>query len=636
MSDIHDFLNSYQETLDNEIQTADWPAEIRAIYHFESCLKHEAEKEVYLVRDTRTGGLAILRATSHDSGDRAEAEWAILSQLNHPGIPKTYGRFISNNRNCVVREYIPGQPIDSVVAKNPLSPKDVLSFARKFCDILDYQHSQTPPVIHRDIKPQNIILRPDGSIALTDFGIARIFKPGADSDTRYVGTLPYAPPEQYGYAQSTPQTDIYAFGILLVYLATGSPHRQDLKDKIKDKRLLALIERCIAFDPKDRFFSAREIRRFIDKSQSRKTLFVAGVSSGFACVLVLFGLFFFLDPIHLFGSPSGQVTESGQIAGSNQATEGTGGDQPASGQMPSNSGGSQNVTTSSQSSEGPLYDPTRAGNLTGNIGNGGFAVEGGKEVYLALDDAIYVLNPDGSLGSVAVSIRGARALNYYEEMLYFTADIRGLMCADPRTGTISTLCKVSIGKIYIDNGVLYFENAQDGLNLYTIGFDGSDMRKVGNDARGYYRIVMDGYQFFSNINDGETLYRIDLATGTEERLNEIRSAWISACGTKLYFSDFGIPGSLMCMDLDGENLEKLMPGACSYVNATPIGVFFTNSTGQQLEVMDLDGRSQTWLTRGKCGSFCVTRDWVIYTNKDDENSYWLVRPDGSENHPLLS
>ena len=593
MSDVHQFLNSYQEALDHEIHTAGWPEEILATYSFESCLKHDGGKEVYLVRDRRTGAKVILRVTSHDSGDRADAEWAILSNLDHPGIPKTFGRLVSKEKSYVAREFIPGQPLDTVVAQGALSPQEVFAYAKKLCDILDYQHRQTPPVIHRDIKPQNVILRPDGTIALTDFGIARTFKPGADSDTQYVGTLPYAPPEQYGYAQSSPQTDIYAFGIVLVYLSTGSPNRQNLSEKIKDKRLLALIRRCIAFDPADRFSSVEEVRDFISGKRSFRSKLIIGFSAALLCVLVAVSLFV------LFNRPV--------------------------------------ETTPPWSAGDPLFDSTKTGNLPGNLSNDGYIVEGDHETYISIYNGIYILDPDGTIGRCVIDDQFAKYMNFYQGKLYFSGGVLGLYCADPSTGEVSRFFASRVDMVFIDDGILYFEYVEDDSNLYTIGFDGQNLRKVSDFGKVYNRNVVGGYQYYTKPSEGRALFRANLATGEEELLYSSRSDFVSVYGTSIYFVDASLSRTLMRMDLDGGNAEKLIIGSYSALNATPYGIFLSNSRNQ-LVLVSLDGESLTQLETS--GSFIVgvTRDWVMYDREiqGDEYDfyYWLIRPDGSKAHPL--
>lgn len=614
MSDVREFLDSYRETLSHETAAGDWPPEISSIYIPESCLKHSEGKQVYLVVDSRTGGKAILRITAHDSGDRADAEWDILSRLDHPGIPKTFGRLVTSDTSYIVREYIPGDPLDVVVARKTLSAQEVFDLACKLCEILGYLHRQMPPIIHRDIKPQNIIMKADGDIVVTDFGIARTYKPGAESDTQYVGTLPYAPPEQYGYAQSTPQTDIYALGIVLVYLSTGSPDRQNLQDKIEDKKLLALIKRCIAFDPADRFTSVDEISRFIGKTYKPKRTIVLACAAGLVLTLAI-------GAVILFVVLPSTLDDSLNAPG-------------ATAPVDEGSASSGNVSAPYDSGEA-LFDSSVAGNLSGNIGNGGAAVEGDGIVYLAASDGIRTIGPDGTLGDIVVDVKGARYLNYHQGTLYFSTDT-GLMSADPQTGETKTIFGSYAEKVFVDDGKLYFENGGDSLNLYTADLDGKNVTKASDYGSVYYRNVTGGYQYFANTSDGEALYRVDIETGDEQKLYDERSAWLSAYGDYLYFSDFSIPGNMVRMSLDGSETEVLFSGSYSYVNATPLGVFFTNPEGQQLEVMTHDGASRTLLTDKRCGRYCVTSEWIFYVNKDDSENLWMMRPDGSDDQPVPS
>ncbi|MGI6689201.1 MAG: serine/threonine protein kinase [Christensenellales bacterium] len=95
--------------------------------------------------------------------------------------------------------------------------------------MLTYLHGQTPAVIHRDIKPENIIRTSEKDIRLIDFGIARTFREDTDTDTQVIGTKPYMAPEQFGSEQSDNRADIYALGMVMLFLATGKPDRLLLK-----------------------------------------------------------------------------------------------------------------------------------------------------------------------------------------------------------------------------------------------------------------------------------------------------------------------------------------------------------------------------------------------------------------------
>src|SRR5438874_9006037 len=103
---------------------------------------------------------------------------------------------------------------------------EVLEIGPMLSSVLEFLHNRQPAIIFRDLKPANVMLRPDGRIALIDFGIARHFKPGQAKDTMPFGSPGYAAPEQYGKAQTTPRTDIYGLGVILHQLLTGDDPSQ--------------------------------------------------------------------------------------------------------------------------------------------------------------------------------------------------------------------------------------------------------------------------------------------------------------------------------------------------------------------------------------------------------------------------
>ena len=152
------------------------------------------------------------------------AEATILSRLNHPNLPAFTDFFTEGSRHFLVMEYIEGNTLEELLEHNrgPFSERRVLGWARQLCDVLEYLHSQQPPVIFRDMKPGNIMLRRDGRIKLIDFGIARIFRHSGSRDTQMLGTPGFAPPEQYGISQTDERSDIYSLAMTLFQLMTNA------------------------------------------------------------------------------------------------------------------------------------------------------------------------------------------------------------------------------------------------------------------------------------------------------------------------------------------------------------------------------------------------------------------------------
>src|SRR5947208_13774430 len=120
-------------------------------------------------------------------------------------------------------DFIEGQTLEDYQSKatnKRLLLSEVLDIGLQLCIVLDYLHSQQPPIVFRELKPANIIRTPTGQIYVIDFGIARHFKPGQPRDTIALGSPGYAAPEQYGRAQTTPRSDIYSLGVVLYQLLT--------------------------------------------------------------------------------------------------------------------------------------------------------------------------------------------------------------------------------------------------------------------------------------------------------------------------------------------------------------------------------------------------------------------------------
>lgn len=166
-----------------------------------------------------------------DSAEKVQAlqsfnrESELLATLSHPNIPRVMDRFSESGRHYLVMEYVRGETLQQKLdrGEGPFSESQILLWMHQLCDVLAYLHRQTPPIIFRDIKPDNVMIDENGQVKLIDFGIVRFFKPGKNKDTTHLGTPGYAPPEQYGKQQTDPRSDIYALGATSFYLATGKP-----------------------------------------------------------------------------------------------------------------------------------------------------------------------------------------------------------------------------------------------------------------------------------------------------------------------------------------------------------------------------------------------------------------------------
>ena len=151
-----------------------------------------------------------------------QREAQMLALLDHPNLPKVNDFFIESGKLYLVMDYIDGQTLEDLLDQSAslLPEAQVLQWAEQLCEVLDYLHRCTPPIIFRDLKPGNIMLDRSGRIKLIDFGVARLFKTGQARDTANFGTAGYAPPEQYGKGQTDARSDVYALGVTLHQLLT--------------------------------------------------------------------------------------------------------------------------------------------------------------------------------------------------------------------------------------------------------------------------------------------------------------------------------------------------------------------------------------------------------------------------------
>src|SRR5215470_18925658 len=240
---------------------------------------HGGMAAVYQARDTRRGTLVAIKEMSLSTvatNERPQAiqnflaEARILSRLNHPNLPAFTDFFTEGARHFLVMEFIDGSTLEDLLERNngPFTEPRVLGWARQLCDVLEYLHSQQPPVIFRDMKPGNIMLRRDGRIKLIDFGIARIFRHSGSRDTQMLGTPGFAPPEQYGISQTDERSDIYSLAMTLFQLMTNAVGEdgfglQDIHATYPfiSPVVARALEKATLLRPEDRYQSVAVFRR---------------------------------------------------------------------------------------------------------------------------------------------------------------------------------------------------------------------------------------------------------------------------------------------------------------------------------------------------------------------------------------
>lgn len=242
---------------------------------------------VYQARDLSTGKLLAVKDVKRTGKEADQAveqslvtEGNMLKKLSNSHLPKIYDVIENADSFMMVMDYIEGESLDRVIARDGAQPMDrVLDWGMQICEVFDYLHNQPTPIIYRDMKPANVILKPNGQLMMIDFGTARTQKFGVvmAADTLCLGTAGFAAPEQFGgFGQSTPKTDIFCLGATLYNMITGhSPSDrpqgilplENWNVSLKDTPISYIIYKCTRNDPDARYQTARELYEDLKKAR---------------------------------------------------------------------------------------------------------------------------------------------------------------------------------------------------------------------------------------------------------------------------------------------------------------------------------------------------------------------------------
>jgi hypothetical protein len=249
-------------------------------YTVASILCQGARGRVYLVNDNPTGRPQALKElfTAHllpaDAAQAAqsfEKKASTLASLSHPNLPHIDVPFTEGGRQYLVMEYVDGETLEATLrgAKGFLPEADVVKWAVQVCEVLECLHGLKPPFIFHDLKPANVMLAKDGKVKLIGFGLARLFDLARAADTLKLGTVGYAPPEQYaGPGKTDARSDVYALGATLHHLLTrrdpsalpfAFPNCKLVNPALSD-RVCDVVSLATELDPAKRYATAREAR----------------------------------------------------------------------------------------------------------------------------------------------------------------------------------------------------------------------------------------------------------------------------------------------------------------------------------------------------------------------------------------
>ncbi len=253
---MHAEKRSVKMELSAERGETDWTER----YRITAVLKEKNGTRVCLAEHLLLKQKRIIKTVCRACGEAEAAlrEAVLMKGLQHPCIPEIYDIEEQKNGFSIIEEYIPGESLTSYFLTHYPETEEIIMFCSQLCGLLEYLHGRKPPVLHLDIKPDNLIVRQD-RLYLIDFGSARQTEPGFVSG-ELTGTPGYAAPECYrGEAEA--RSDLFAVGRLLEFMLSHSAERRGKKARVQRKRLLRVMRRAQRARPEERYFSAAAMKR---------------------------------------------------------------------------------------------------------------------------------------------------------------------------------------------------------------------------------------------------------------------------------------------------------------------------------------------------------------------------------------
>ena len=244
---------------------------------------------VYRAIDENLGVSVALKEnlfTTDEYARQFRLEAVILANLRHPNLPRVSDHFVLGDLGqYLVMDFIEGEDLRFRMERlGMLEEDEAVHIGAAMCDALAYLHTRKPPILHRDLKPGNVKIAPDGHIYLVDFGLAKVYQSASQATTTGARAMTpgYSPPEQYGTARTDPRTDIYSLGATLYAALTGIIPEDGLARAMDNaqltplrkrnskisRKLSAAIEKAMAVDPSDRYQVAEEFKAALLASKS--------------------------------------------------------------------------------------------------------------------------------------------------------------------------------------------------------------------------------------------------------------------------------------------------------------------------------------------------------------------------------
>lgn len=227
----------------------EYKEKIFEIYELAGVLSRNNGSEVLKIRHREKGSDLILRLLP----DKAKP-YSALHSIKFLNLPEIYDVISLDDGTAVLEEYIEGITVAQVMECGRYRLSGAKKVLSAVCDALTVLHGKG--IVHRDVKPENVIVSPSGRVVLVDFNASRIMK-ASGKDTVVLGTVGYASPEQMGVSKSDNRTDIYAAGVMLNVMLTG----KHPSEKMAKGRAGKIVRKCTFVSPEERFQSAEKLKK---------------------------------------------------------------------------------------------------------------------------------------------------------------------------------------------------------------------------------------------------------------------------------------------------------------------------------------------------------------------------------------
>lgn len=484
-----------------------------------------------------------------------------------------------------------------VMEDGSLKTKDILFIIKKVCILIrsNVQEGRAFPV-----HPKKLVLTSLGEIKES-------FETVSLSSCQL-----YLPPESEGTIPFEGNEKVYSLGMLMLFMATGKEKKMDARSFVSDRFLLDLIERCTAFDPKERFRDETELLEFLKKKKrlSNKILPVLLITV-FIGFFVLSGLYFW-EKGGERGKFRGDVLgyEKGYSEGYEQGVVDAPGIGIRSGRT----------------------DPHN-GNLSGNynINEGSVAARSEDEIFYVWEGDIFRMNPYTQKQEILAEGKTAYSLNYYDGRLYYCSREK-VYCIDPLTGKEERFSDAHSGFLYIYQDHFYLYDKEGTGYLYRIHPKNGTLTQL-NGAMVYHCLnILNGKLYYIDKEKGGSICSCDPDGGNVSLISSNSYSELCIHNERLYAA--GEIG-LIRMDLNGGNPEILTASSVRFPNVSDGGIFYISAGNGHLEWMSLDGKMTYTVIPVRTADFNVAGQWIFYQNEEDNGNWWRIRINGSDKAKLI-